>query len=143
MDEQTDPSVIKQITPFSCVAAVGEMLLRSRGILVSQQAIIDIIGEPADIGRLADCLNQFDEISSGQIWKGLIILRKDLKVLVGNGQFGAVLRDGSPLGHLVMVNGNELNNLVISDPWDSTIYKISLFEFFRHWNGEVIFRWSF
>ncbi len=28
IDERPDPSVVKQLTPHSCVAAVGEMLLK-------------------------------------------------------------------------------------------------------------------
>lgn len=109
---------------------------------MSQEAIIDIIGEPSDIVRLAHFLNDVDANEDGKSWNGLIVQRKALSVLIGNGQFGAVIRDGSPLGHLVLVKEAVDNKLVINDPWDATSYKISLFEFFRHWNGEVIFRWN-
>ncbi|MBX3287828.1 MAG: hypothetical protein KF855_00660 [Acidobacteria bacterium] len=141
--EISDNSVVKQLTPYSCVAAVGEMLLRDRGIIVSQEAIIDIIGQPSDIVRLAAFLNKVDANEDGKSWNGLIVQRKALSVLIGSGQFGAVIRDGSPLGHLVLVKEADDNKLVIYDPWDATSYKVSLFEFFRHWNGEVIFRWNF
>jgi len=40
IDERPDSSVVRQLTPDSCVAAVGEMLLPGRGISVSQQKII-------------------------------------------------------------------------------------------------------
>lgn len=143
IDEISDNSVVKQLTPYSCVAAVGEMLLRDRRIIVSQEAIIDIIGEPSDIVRLAAFLNKVDANEDGKSWNGLIVQRKSLSALIGNGQFGAVIRDGSPLGHLVLVTEVDLNKLVINDPWDASSYKVSLFEFFRHWNGEVIFRWNF
>jgi filamentous hemagglutinin len=140
--EHPDPSVSKQISPYSCVAAVGEMLLRERGIIVSQRSIIDIIGEPSDLGILAKCLNDLDTENDGKQWVGLIISRKNIIELLISGSFGAVLRDGSPLGHLVLVKKCEDRQLIINDPWDGTSYRLSIYEFFRHWNGEVIFRWN-
>lgn len=143
IDEYPDPSVVKQLTPHSCVAAVGEMLLRSRGISVSQQEIIDIIGEPSSLQLLSSCLNEIDTNWDGESWHAVGVKRKNLSVLLRQGAFGVVLREGRTLGHVVVVREIDNRMLVIDDPWEGTSYKMSLFEFFRHWNGEVIFRWKF
>jgi len=42
IDEKFDASIIKQTSGLSCVSAVGEMLLASRGISLSQTRILDI-----------------------------------------------------------------------------------------------------
>ena len=141
-DEHPDPSVVRQLTTHSCVAAVGEMLLRSRGISVSQQEIIDIIGEPSGVEFLADYLNDVDSDQSGEQWHGLVIRRRNISTLLRSGTFAAVLREGSTMGHLVLVRGIENGALVIDDPWDGTSYLMSVLEFFRHWNGEALFRWK-
>jgi hypothetical protein len=60
INEKFDASIIKQTSGLSCVSAVGEMLLVSRGISLSQTRILDIIGEPATAIDLAQVLNQFD-----------------------------------------------------------------------------------
>jgi filamentous hemagglutinin len=142
IDERPDPSVVKQLTPHSCVAAVGEMLLRGRGIVVSQQEIIDILGEPSSIDSVAAYLNSQDTTSRDERWRGLVIERRDLSVVLRDGSFGAVMREGSTLGHLVVVDGIVEDRLKINDPWDGTSYRISILEFFRHWNGEVLLRWK-
>lgn len=142
IDEIADSSVIKQQTSYSCVAAVGEMLLKDRGIFKPQQEIIDIIGEPSNGAALAVCLNELDESKDGEKWHSLIIKRKDVSVLLQRGTFGAVLRDGSTLGHMVLIQKFDTGKLIVNDPWDGMRYKMSFFEFFRHWNGEVIFKWN-
>jgi filamentous hemagglutinin len=140
IDEYPDPAVVKQLTPHSCVAAVGEMLLRSRGISVSQQEIIDIIGEPSGIDYLAGYLNSID--LSRERWFGQVVERRNISILLRRGMFGTVLREGSTLGHLVLVSDIVSGRLIIKDPWDGTSYKMSILEFFRHWNGEALFRWN-
>ena len=143
VDERPDERVVRQMTPLSCVAAVGEMLLRTRGISVSQQEIIDIIKEPSSIGALAGFLNHVDAGEKSEKWYGSIIERRNISLLLREGAFGAVLRDGTPLGHLVVIPRSQAGRLEIYDPWEGTSYKLSFFELFRHWNGEVVFKWSF
>lgn len=142
IDERVDPSVVKQSTPFSCVAAVGEMLLRNRGISVTQQEIIDIIGEPCSIVELANFLNNVDTADEKKRWSGSIVERRNILLLLREGPVGVVLRDGGTLGHLVLIYMTDSGRLDVNDPWDGTAYNLSFFELFRYWNGEVIFRWN-
>ena len=53
-DEKFDPTITKQ-TELSCVSTVGEILLKNRGIFVSQDKIRDIIGVPSYPEALAEC----------------------------------------------------------------------------------------
>lgn len=142
IDEKKDDSVTKQLTPLSCVAAVGEMLLKSRGFNVNQSEIIDKIGQPASLDDLADFLNEIDK-GTKEIWQGLVVTEDDLIMLCNREPFGVVLREGEPLGHLVMVDGFEKKGLVnIKDPFDGTSYKMRLEEFLKHCGGEVIIKWK-
>ncbi len=142
IEEREDPSVVKQSTPFSCVAAVGEMLLRNRGISMTQQAIIDIIDVPSSIVELAHLLNNVDSADKKKRWFGSIVERRNILLLLREGPVGVVLRDGGTLGHLVLIYMTDSGRLEVNDPWDGTSYNLSFFELFRHWNGEVIFRWN-
>lgn len=144
IDEKPDASVIKQLTPFSCVSAVGEMMLRERGVSMTQQEIIDIIGESSTTENLAGLLNKVDKPTGGERWYGTIVDISDLPKILKKGSFAAVLREGSPLGHLVFVEGLEENDLlIIKDPWDGTSYRMNRAEFYRVWNGELVFKWKF
>ncbi|MGE3382938.1 MAG: hypothetical protein AB7L70_08335 [Pyrinomonadaceae bacterium] len=143
IDERPDERVVRQITPLSCVAAAGEMLLRARGISIPQQEILDIIREPSSIGALANFLNEVDAGEQGKKWFGSIIERRNISLLLREGPFGVVLRDGTPLGHLVVVPKAQGGRLEICDSWEGTSYELSFFELFRHWNGEAVFKWSF
>lgn len=135
-DERYDDSVVKQLTPFSCVAAVGEMLLRERGISMTQEEILGIIGESTTVRELAELLNSVES------WHGVVVAVKYLEKIANKTRFGAVLREGKPLGHLVMLEGLNENKLNIKDPWDGTAYKMAVEEFVKVWNGEIIFRWN-
>lgn len=142
LNEKQDASVIKQITPFSCVAAVGVMLLQTRGITMTQEEIIDIIGESSTTTELARLLNDIDKSDSEDRWHGVIVGVKYLKIIISKSSFGAVLREGNPLGHLVLVEKSDENLLYIKDPWDKTSYQMTVEEFLKVWNGEVILRWN-
>jgi hypothetical protein len=39
-DESLDASIIKQTTGISCLSALGEMLLKRRGVSVSQEKFV-------------------------------------------------------------------------------------------------------
>lgn len=114
LDERHDPSVVKQLTPLSCVAAVGEMLLRDRGISMTQAAIIDIIGEVSGHEQLADALNRIDRSDR---WFGGTVVVNNLEAVASFGEFAAVLREGRPLGHMVLVRELIEDHVVIADPW--------------------------
>jgi filamentous hemagglutinin len=141
-NEKKDVSVVKQITPLSCVAAVGEMILQKQKILMTQKEIIDIIGEASTTEKLAELLNRFDESSNDKKWYGVIIAVRFLQKVADESFFGAVLREGSPLGHLVLVESFEDGWLFIKDPWDGTSYQMKQQEFLKVWNGEIIFKWN-
>lgn len=141
-DEKFDASIVKQTTGVSCVSAVGEMLLQSRGISVSQDRIRDIIGEPADFGSLANCLNRFDISDDKKIWRGIVTDEESLKVIQPKENWAIVLHEPFVMGHAVFVEGITQNGLFkIKDPLDQTSYKMTEKDFLEHWCGEVIFRW--
>lgn len=142
INERQNASVIKQETPFSCVAAVGAMLLRNRGISMTQREIIDIIGESSTTDKLAQLLNEIDKPNGEEKWHGVIVAVKYLERIVDKSSFGAVLREGKPLGHLVLVEKLNGNLLDIKDSWDGTSYQITIEEFLKVWNGEIVFRWN-
>ncbi len=142
MDERTDPAVEKQLTPFSCVAAVGVMLLRDRGITMTQGEVIGIIGETTTAKALAHLLNRLETIVDNQEWHGVIVSEDDLLIIAASRKFAAVFREGRPLGHMVYVLGFEAGLLRIADPWEGTAYLMSIEEFRRVCGGEVVFRWK-
>jgi filamentous hemagglutinin len=141
INERKDASVVKQLTPFSCVAAVGEMLLRERGIEMTQTEIIDIIGEASTTKELANLLNEKDT-TFDEKWHGVIVAVKYLEKIARKSSFGAVLREGSALGHLVLAESLSENLLTIKDPWDATKYEMTVVEFLNVWNGEIVFKWN-
>ncbi len=139
IDEKFDASIIKQTSGLSCVSAVGEMLLASRGIFLSQQEILDIIGEPATAEDLAQVLNKFDVLIEGKRWHGVVADESELKTLL-KGNFAVILREPFLLGHTVLIDGETNDGLIkIKDPFDQTAYQMTVEDFLNHWAGEVIF----
>ena len=142
IDEHPDPNVEKQITPFSCVAAVGVMLLRENEISVTQQSVLDIIGESSTIDELGRFLNTCEPVGEQHSWHGIIVDDSDLLTIAANQRFAAVFREGRPLGHMVLVVGLEADVFKINDPWDGTTYWMKIEEFRRVWNGDVVLQWK-
>lgn len=144
-DERSDEAVVRQTTGVSCLSAVGEMLLRHRGISVSQEIIRDIIGEPVYLGSLASTLNGFDPSWDGLIWRAFATTDASLVRLLRSGQrFGVVLINDftDRMGHAVVLGGREREAFVeVSDPFDQTSYKMTLDDLQNCWGGEVILRW--
>jgi ABC-type bacteriocin/lantibiotic exporter with double-glycine peptidase domain len=143
IDEKFDAGIIKQTSGLSCVSAVGEMLLRQRGITLSQQEIVGIIGEPAHISLLAEVLNKFDISEDGREWYGITVRTDSLKTLLKEKNWAAVLREPQTMGHTVLIDGTENRLIKIKDPFDQTAYLMTIEDFLENWNGEVIFRWRF
>lgn len=140
IDEKFDADIVKQTSGLSCVSAVGEMLLARRGVSLSQRKILDIIGEPAQISRLADVLNEFGVSEHEKQWRGIVVEIENLDFLLQTGHIAVVLREPFELGHMVLVDGETPNGLIeIKDPFDQTSYKMTREEFLKHWNGEVIY----
>jgi len=143
IDEKFDASIIKQTSGLSCVSAVGEMPLASRGISLSQTRILDIIGEPAHIGILAEVLNKLDVSDDNREWYGITVKTANLKTLLKEKNWAVVLREPQTMGHAVLVDGMENQLIKIKDSFDQTAYKMTIEDFLENWNGEVIFRWKF
>lgn len=123
-DEKFDASIVKQ-KDLSCVAAVGEMLLRERGIIFTQEKILVIIGEKASIYDLKDVLNKIDK--SGK-WKGGYLIDEALVFKKEN--FLAVLQEPLSLGHAVLVKVINTRKLfIIKDPADQTTYQMTKKDF--------------
>ncbi len=143
LGEHADSSVIRQLNSLSCVAATGVMLAQTRGIVVTQEALVAKIGAPAAIGALAAWLNEADA-TGAEKWYGGFISTNGFAVLRRLENWGAVLREGTPLGHLVLVERVAAQGFVfIKDPFDGTSYKMQVREFLAHWGGEVVLRWKF
>lgn len=143
-DEEFDESIVKQTTGISCMSAAGEMLLRQRGIYVSQDEIRSIIGEPSYVKALADCLNAFDKTDDHKTWIGISTDEESLEKLLATSDLAIVLLE-QPLtmGHAVVVAGLTQTGMVkILDSFDQTSYKMSIDEILECWGGEVITRWQ-
>ena len=142
-DEKFDASIIKQTTGVSCMSAVGEMLLKARGISVPQRVIRDTIGEPSYIAILARTLNRFDTSTDGKIWRGFATDEDSLEIFIRNKSLAAILIEPfSRIGHAVVICGKARSGLIkINDPFDQTSYKMTMEDFLRHWGGEVVTRW--
>lgn len=138
IDERPDDSVERQLTPYSCVAAVGAMLLATHGITVTQSEIIDIIGEASSVEQLAVFLNTA-HVNEAKIWRGGYIQSEDFTKAALTGQFAVVFREESPLGHMVLVNEVTDDLVFISDPWQGTRYAMSMSEFIRVWDRGTVF----
>ncbi|HEX8250929.1 MAG TPA: cysteine peptidase family C39 domain-containing protein [Pyrinomonadaceae bacterium] len=143
-EETTDETIVKQTTGISCVSAVGEMLLKTRGISVSQEKIRAIIGEPTYIANLARCLNTFDkDTDDGKEWQGFTADVECIDAVLSQKPISVILLEPmSFLGHAVIIeNVSEDDFIEIKDPFDQTSYKMTFEDFKQHWGGEVILRW--
>lgn len=140
IDEKFDSSIVRQTSGISCVSSVGEMLLKGRGISLSQREILDIIGEPATTQDLARVLNEFDVPIRKRQWHGIVIAETDLEKLLEGQKFAVILHEPFVMGHAVLVDGKTKDGLIkIKDPFDKTAYKMTFKDFLNHWAGEVIF----
>lgn len=130
-DEKFEASIVRQANPWACVAAVGEMLLQARGVQVSQIEIARIIGAPSHSEALAKYLNSLEISAKG--WIGGFFDVQYLDAILATGTWGAVLREGSPLGHMVLVEGHDKEELIrIKDPFDQTAYRMTRTGFTKH-----------
>jgi hypothetical protein len=85
INEILDPNVVRQSGPVNCGAACGEMLLRARGVFVTQDVIADIAGAPSSASSLAQALNELD---SGGTWFGSGVTEESLCLCLVLGQSG-------------------------------------------------------
>lgn len=131
VQEEQPGGAVGQTNALSCVAAVGEMLSDGR---LSQEQLIRDIGAPASVGSLARAL--------GRSWRGGGLAgRSDFERVLSTAPFGAALHDGGRIAHLVVVAGaDESGNLRIRDSWGGgSTYTMHREDFWKYWNGQVIF----
>lgn len=127
IDEKSDATIVKQINDASCVAAIGEMLAKNYRLNLSQVEILESIGIWSNAQELARFLNS-KETRTEVEWIGGIF-PPELKFIKGISRqnvWAAMLREGKPLGHAVLIRGLDENELVIiEDPFDQTTYKMT------------------
>ncbi|WP_315786581.1 RHS repeat-associated core domain-containing protein [Bradyrhizobium sp. SZCCHNR2011] len=124
----TEGGAVAQLTSTSCVAACGEMLSN-----ISQAALMRAIGAPASSKALAGAL--------GAGWRGGYVGPEALRALLARGPFAAELYEGGKLSHMVVVDGMKAGHVLIRDPWGAgSAYRMTIQEFQRVWNGNVVFR---
>jgi len=144
-DEKFDGSIVQQTSGISCLSALGEMLLKERGVSVSQEIIRGIIGEPSDVDSLSRALNRFDESDDDFVWRGFATTNGGLEnIFRHHKNWGVILIDDyrHKIGHAVFIAGRTRNGLIkIKDPFNQTSYKMTMKDFLNHWGGEVIMRW--
>ena len=140
-DEMLDPYVVQQQSPLSCGAACGEMLLRDRGVEVTQKIIEKITGAPISVKVLAPVLETLDSSDSRGWAGGTIVIPgasdEDLvRTLNSTGSWAAVMWElGASVGHLVVVDGlDKMGRVMIRDPWHGTSYKMEMADFVASWS---------
>uniref|UniRef100_UPI002B413AEA cysteine peptidase family C39 domain-containing protein n=1 Tax=Photorhabdus africana TaxID=3097554 RepID=UPI002B413AEA len=133
INEVTDPNVVKQVTPTSCGAACGEMLLKDRNIFVDQVKLGTELKHADQLAR--------DLTKQGGNWKGGFVGENNFDALNKTGSWSAMMWDqGSKVGHWVVVKGTDkAGNVLIHDPWKGTSYKMTQQEFKATWNEIAVF----
>lgn len=125
----------------------AEMLLKDRGVNISQTLIASQTGVPTDASTLARALNTLDPDTS-RLWGGgeLVIPgatpSQVVDALNTKGSWSAVLWEiGGRFGHIVVVDGiDETGKVKIRDPQGKgTKYKMEKDEFLRYWNQQGVY----
>ena len=132
-EEKSDLTIVKQSNDASCVSAVGEMLAEHYGLKINQNEILESIGIWSNAEALAEFLNS-KETRNDVEWEGgswdIDKPTGALKWLIQNYKIGAMLRKGSPVGHAVLVEGEDDDGLImIKDPFDQTSYRMEIMDF--------------
>lgn len=136
MNEIVDPTVVKQVTPTSCGAACGEMLLRDRNIFVDQAKLGTQLKSTEQL--IKDLNKQYGK------WNGGYVGSEQFELLNKSGSWAAMMWEkGAGVGHWVVVKGTDkkTGNVVIHDPWNGSNYQMTQREFFKEgaWNGNAVF----
>jgi len=152
INEQPDLTVVQQETPNACGHAGIQMLLRWRGINVSQVDVAIAAGVPMEQTTGYDVLKAAaSEIDPSGKWKGGYVPSNAIDVLTCFGVWMAQLQ--GKLGanrHWVIVEGvDDVGNLKIRDPWginktyvktgEGTRYTMTREEFEQVWTSYVVY----
>lgn len=146
IDQVRDSTIPQQANPVGCGHACVEMVLKDRGIDVSQQTVSQLLGDRPTLEQsLVKALTEFDTDKS-RLWKGASVDPEhpaSLKILNKSGSWVAQMWDGpgSKMGHWVAVEGiDKEGRILIKDPWDGTRYKMTEADFRNAWTGFSV--WS-
>jgi len=120
INEQPDQTVVQQETPNACGHAGIQMLLRWRGVNVSQLEVALTAGVPMEQTTGYDVLKAAaNELDSSGNWEGGYVLETEIDSLTRKGLWMAQLQGNLGINrHWVVVEGiDDLGNLKIQDPW--------------------------
>ncbi len=133
LDEIAALRVVKQITPTSCGAACGQMLLKDRNIYIDQSKLGITLKSSEQLAM--------DLTKQGGNWRGGFVGEQSFDALNKTGSWGAMMWDkGSNVGHWIVVKGtDDISNVLIHDPWKGTSYKMTQQEFKNSWSGNAVF----
>ena len=140
VNEKFDLTIVKQISEkgVSCVSAVGEILLKSRNIFVTQAEILDIIGEPAGIVALGKCLNRFDIADFDEKWHANYSNDFEIEFLTSKKNCGVILKEFGGQAHAVFIKEFDVR-FIINDTFDQSCYEMTIEDFDKVWTGAYIF----
>lgn len=131
IDEQFDPTIIKQSNDASCVSAVGEMLAKHYDLNITQAEILEEIGVWSNAEFLADFLNSKETRNDVEWIGGSFPLESKFVKGISTDIWVGMLRHGEPLGHAILVAGmDESGLMIIKDPSDQTTYKMTDLELY-------------
>ena len=139
INEKFDLTIVKQVSEkgVSCVSAVGEMLLKSRNIFVTQAEILDIIGEPASIEMLKQYLNNVDTAEKEKSWQGGYSDDLDIDFLITKRNFCVFLKEFGSETHAVFIEKFD-GNFFIKDTFDQSSYQMTKDDFYNAWTGAYL-----
>lgn len=126
IDEQFDSTVIKQSNDVSCVSAVGEMLANHYGLNITQAEILENIGVWSNAEALAKFLNSKETRKDVEWIGGSFPFEPKFIKGISTDVWAAMLRQGEPMGHAVLIGGiDESGLIIIKDPFDQATYKMT------------------
>jgi hypothetical protein len=139
-NERPDPRVVKQYNTLACGPASAEMILKDRGISFDQRAIAKQLKQlPVYPFELAHELLSLDP--QGQ-WVANTVDPSSFNALNNRAPWAALFYEqGAKTGHIVVVDGvDALGDVRIRDPWDGTMYEMTISDFMDAWTWEAIYR---
>lgn len=143
--EIVNSNTIRQSFPDSCSSACAQMLFRDQGIDLAQDVIVEHAGRPTSAQALAGAMNELWSGSGtwrgGGIWIEGATTRQTVEALNSTGPWIANMRlVGTSMHHSVIVDGfDEAGLLIIRDPAQGTMYKMTYEDFETFWSGYGVF----
>jgi hypothetical protein len=143
IDESAAPEATKQFNDSACGAACAEMLLKSRGVPLTQHEIAAALPQLTSEEALPRIMSKLD--STGRRWYARLY---DADDSIGGSKIQSLLKSGpfmantrQPLvriGHWIVIDAIENGEVMIRDPWSGTKYRLKVSQFDKWWSGLVI-----